>query len=328
MSVALSNIFSPHDAANLINCGRVIAFPTETVYGLGADSTNSAAVAELFAIKGRPSSNPIIVHTNSVDRLSESVLLGSKTEASELDKRVATLSTLWPGPLTIVLKKAPTIVNNVTNGATLVGIRIPAHPLALEFLSLCNNSVAAPSANRSNRVSPTNAQHVRDEFGDDFPVLDGGDCGIGIESTVVEPREDGVIIHRPGFIAPEQIASLAGPLISKETDSNFGQTVSPGQLALHYAPTTPCYLLSNLPSGLRRVAVLALASDIKQVQADFPPTWRVTTFKSTIEYAAWLYRSLRDVDRAGDVDAIAVLPPSPTGLGLAICDRLSRATHR
>ncbi len=319
---------SPSDAAKLINSGGLIAFPTETVYGLGADATNRTAVAEIFKLKGRPVTNPLIVHTNSLDRLSEIVLTDDGSERQALNSRVKSLATLWPGPLTIVLQKSSQIASNVTGSATLVGVRIPAHPLALEFLSLCNNPVAAPSANRSNRVSPTNAQHVHDEFGEDFPVLDGGDCDLGIESTVVEPRDSGIIIHRPGFITPEQIESLAGPLISKESNAPGTHTVSPGQLAQHYAPITPCYLLSDLPSGLKSVAVFGLGSDIERSENAFPHAWRITKFDSLIEFAARLYSSLRDVDRVGGVDAIAMIPPSPTGLGLAICDRLSRATHR
>ncbi len=311
------------DAARIANQGGLVAFPTETVYGLGADATNPTAVRAIYQLKGRPSTNPLIVHSDSGERVFAQCADLSRA-SSEVVRRVRALSALWPGPLSIVLPKHPHISDSVTNGSMLVGIRVPAHPLAREFLALCEHPIAAPSANRSNRVSPTSAEHVIAEFGDDVPLLDGGACALGIESTVVEPREEGVVIHRPGFITPEQIATLAGPLI---VNSEHPIVISPGQSSVHYAPETPCFLPQNLPSGLKHVTLVGLVGAVARLRP-LPPTWELVSFADEIEFAAKLYSTLRAVDSARRCDAIGIVPPEPRGLGLAICDRLSRATRR
>jgi L-threonylcarbamoyladenylate synthase len=311
------------DAAKTANQGGLVAFPTETVYGLGADATNSAAVSAVYKLKGRPSTNPLIVHSDSGERAIEQCVSLSLASRGVLE-RMKALSALWPGPLSIVLPKHPRITTTATNGSSLVGIRVPAHPLAQRFLALCNGPIAAPSANRSNRVSPTSAEHVIAEFGLELPLLDGGACALGIESTVVEPRDIGVVIHRPGFITPEQIATLAGPLI---VDSEHPIVISPGQSSVHYAPETPCFLPQNLPSGLKHVTLLGLIGAVARLRP-LPPTWTAVSFADEIEFAAKLYSTLRAVDSDRRCDAICIVPPEPTGLGLAICDRLSRATRR
>lgn len=326
-SKSSAQYLSVPEAASLINQGALVAFPTETVYGLGADATEARAVKLIFTAKGRPASNPLIVHTNSVDRLSEVIQLPATNEQSAIRARVDALLPLWPGPLTIVLPRVLTIASEVTNGGSLVGVRIPAHPIALQVLERCHHPVAAPSANRSNRVSPTSARHVIDEFSGAIPVVDGGDCALGLESTVVEPRADGVVIHRPGFVTSEQVAMLAGPILHRnETDG--AAPVSPGQMTTHYAPTTPCYLLSALPAGISAVQLIGLKSDVEALRDGLPSSWRSLTFASVTEYASQLYRSLREIDEAGWARAVAIVPPTARGLGLAICDRIHRATHR
>jgi len=321
---------SPAEAAELINVGALVAFPTETVYGLGADAHNESAVLKIFNTKGRPANNPLIVHTNSIERLSEAVVLPNALAEPEIFAQTKALLKLWPGPLTIVLQKSALISSSVTNNGELVGVRIPAHPLALQFLALCNNPEAAPSANRSNYVSPTTAHHVTSEFNGVIPVLDGGACGLGIESTVVQPTVDGIIIHRPGYVTAEQIESLAGSVVE---EPKIKHPVSPGQLSLHYAPKIPCYDLKDLPAGLTRVTVLGLAADIAKHVGNFPASWSVQPFDTLINYAAKLYFTFRSIDETAATgtqspQAIAVVPPTASGLGLAITDRLTRATHR
>lgn len=318
---------SVSEAASLINQGALVAFPTETVYGLGADATEARAVKLIFTAKGRPASNPLIVHTNSVERLGEVIQLPATNDQSAIRARVDALLPLWPGPLTIVLPRVLTIAAEVTNGGALVGVRIPAHPIALKLLEHCHHPVAAPSANRSNRVSPTSARHVIDEFNGAIPVVDGGDCALGLESTVIEPRADGVIIHRPGFVTSEQIAALSGPILHLN-NTHTAAPVSPGQMTIHYAPTTPCYRLAELPTGISAVHLIGLESDIGPLRDGLPPSWKSQTFPSINEYASQLYRALREVDEAGWAHAIAIVPPVARGLGLAICDRIHRATHR
>jgi len=326
---------SSAQAAELINTGALVAFPTETVYGLGADAFKESAVLKIFSTKGRPANNPLIVHTNSIERLSEAVVLPNALTEPEIFAQTKALLKLWPGPLTIVLQKASQISLSVTNNGEFVGVRIPAHPLALQFLALCNNPVAAPSANRSNYVSPTTAQHVATEFNGVIPVLDGGACGLGIESTVVQPTVDGIIIHRPGYVTAEQIESLAGSVITGPIilGPKIEHPVSPGQLSLHYAPKIPCYDLKDLPTGLTRVTVLGLTADIAQHVGNFPASWSLQPFDTLINYAAKLYLTLRGIDEmvangTQSLQAIAVIAPTASGLGLAIADRLSRATHR
>src|SRR5947207_69544 len=194
------------EAVKILRRGGLVAFPTETVYGLGADATNADAVAKIFAAKGRPATNPLIVHVAGAD-VARRYAADWPVAASHLAQA------FWPGPLTLVVPRGATIVSQVTAGGDTVGLRVPAHPLALELLRAFDGPVAAPSANKSNRVSPTAAQHVRDELGDAVDlVLDGGPCTVGIESTVLDLTGERPVILRPGGVQRRKIETILGPV--------------------------------------------------------------------------------------------------------------------
>src|SRR5688572_29815393 len=224
-------------AVALLREGRLVAIPTETVYGLAADATSEPAVRRIFEAKRRPPTNPLIVHVADVET--------AKRYAAHWTHSAQTLAeAFWPGPLTLVLQKTPAIPGVVTAGRATVGLRAPNHPLALQLLRAFDGPIAAPSANRSNRVSPTTAQHVRDELGDAVDlVLDGGPCTVGIESTVLDLSGDAPRVLRPGAVTREQIESLIGPMeVMKDSVTEVTlPATSPGQHAVHYAPRTPAY---------------------------------------------------------------------------------------
>lgn len=230
-------------AVALLNAGHLIGLPTETVYGLAADADNPEAVAAIFTAKGRPADHPLIVHLGADDLLS--------AYATDIpDAAWALAEAFWPGPLTLILKKAPSVPDIVTGGQDTVGIRIPGHPVALTLLRALAESrrqagksgggLAAPSANRFGRISPTSAQHVADELGDAVAlILDGGDCRVGIESTIVDLSRGAPVILRPGAISAEQLSLVLGePIGSKDSVAKDVPRVS-GSLASHYAPQTP-----------------------------------------------------------------------------------------
>jgi L-threonylcarbamoyladenylate synthase len=226
-------------AARLLRDGKVVAIPTETVYGLAADATNASAVRQVFALKGRPTSNPLIVHVANA--------AVARRCARDWDERADALArAFWPGALTIVLPKTDAICPEVTAGLDTVGLRVPKHPVTLRLLELFDGPLAAPSANKSNRVSPTTAQHVRDEFGDALPlILDGGPCDVGIESTVLTLVESPARILRPGAVSRQQIERIIGPVRDavEPDDSRPVEHLraSPGQFPTHYSPRTPAF---------------------------------------------------------------------------------------
>ncbi len=225
-------------AAKMMRNGDVVAIPTETVYGLAADARNASAVRKVFALKGRPSTNPLIVHVANAEV--------ARRYARSWDERAEALARrFWPGPLTIVLPKSDEISPEVTAGLSTVGLRVPDHPLTLRLLELFDGPLAAPSANKSNRVSPTTAQHVRDEFGAAVKlILDGGACRVGIESTVLSLVDSPPRVLRPGAILRAQIEQVIGK-ISDVPDNAVLQTdearTSPGQFPAHYSPRTPAF---------------------------------------------------------------------------------------
>src|SRR5580704_14132147 len=227
---------SLEQAASLIREGKLAAFPTETVYGLGANALDAAAVAKIFELKGRPSTSPLIVHVSSI-AMARKIATEWPREADELAQRY------WPGPLTLVLRKSPGIPDIVAAGLPTVGIRVPSHPLALQLIEAAGVPIAAPSANRFMGLSPTTAEHVIEAFGDDVPVLDGGACPLGIESTVVSIADGKVTLLRPGMI------SIAGVSHPGETDTlplesppkpvyKDAPHPSPGMHPRHYSPRT------------------------------------------------------------------------------------------
>src|ERR1700689_2889910 len=226
------------EAALILQQGGLVAFPTETVYGLGANALDASAVAKIYQAKGRPQTSPLIVHASSV-AMARTLVSEWPREAEELAQR------WWPGPLTLVLPKAPHIPGIVTAGLRTVGVRVPAHPLALEFIEAAALPLAAPSANRFKELSPTTAAHVRAAFGDTIPVVDGGPTRVGIESTVVSIADGKITLLRPGMIALGEIEQAVAPAVPIEG----GAHPSPGMAARHYSPRTPL-LLIHTPSEM------------------------------------------------------------------------------
>lgn len=221
-------------ALTRLHAGELVAFPTETVYGLGADACNESAVKKIFAAKGRPADHPVIVHIHEIAQLGQ--------WAQQIPIQAYQLAEqFWPGPLTLVLQRAPGVSDSLTGGQSTIGLRCPAHPAARQLLQSFNGALAAPSANLFGRISPTCAAHVRAEFGPDLFVLDGGDCAVGIESTIVDLSRGVAQLLRPGHITPEQISRvIAEPL---QTADKQAPRVA-GSLAAHYAPRTPMQLFS------------------------------------------------------------------------------------
>lgn len=339
-----------HEAADLLRAGDIVGMPTETVYGLAADALDPVAVSKIFAAKGRPADHPLIVHLPSADHL-------PRWAASIPRDAIALARAFWPGPLTLILKRTPAVPDEVTGGQDTVGVRVPSHPVAQALLQVFDSGIAAPSANRFGRISPTTAAHVQEELGERVAmIVDGGACEVGIESTIVDFSRDVPEILRPGAITPEDIARVIGrrprlrgepergPEAGKE-DAGADALVAPapaghgataasaprvsGALAAHYAPRTPLRLVApallvdeavTLAGEGSRVAVLAHAVPNPQ---DSRLIWHAMP-ADPAAYAHELYASLRAVD-ALDADFIVIeaLPGAPAWRALA--DRLSRA---
>jgi L-threonylcarbamoyladenylate synthase len=282
-------------ACSLLNEGKLIAFPTETVYGLGADASNSIAVQKIFEIKRRPPDHPLILHVSSLEE--------AKKHAYFSKKAALLAEQFWPGPLTLILEKTELVSYNVTGGKESVGIRVPSHPIAQELLISFGKSIAAPSANRFGKISPTEAEHVHQEFDNSIFTLDGGACNIGLESTIVD-LFNGPAILRPGAITEEHISSILGPLISSTTPA-------PGTLESHYAPETKI-ILSEEP--------LLLASSLRKEGFSVA----IIPALEPNAHAQTLYQLLRELD-AQNYDLIIAEPAQAIGLGIAINDRLTKA---
>jgi L-threonylcarbamoyladenylate synthase len=289
-------------AAALIRAGRLVAFPTETVYGLGANALDPAAVRRIFEAKGRPSSSPLIVHVSSVEM--------ARSLAAEWPGTAEILvARHWPGPLTLVLPKQPAVPDEVTAGLPTVGLRMPAHPLALALIEAAGCPIAAPSANRFTELSPTTAEHVRRSLGSAVDlVLDGGSTPVGIESTVLALTPKPLLL-RPGMIGQDEIEALIGPIATLSGPLS-GAHPAPGLHARHYSPRTPLLLVRGgaLP-GSGRGAYLKHGGSMPSEAA---------------AYAAALYSTLHRLDEEG-YDWIAVEAPPDTPAWAGICDRLRRA---
>lgn len=303
-------------AADVLRQGGLVAFPTETVYGLGADASRDDAAAKIFAVKGRPRAHPLIVHV-------ERDIDGWAAEIPDLARRL--IAVAWPGPLTVILRRGPRVALATTGGADTVGLRVPAHPMAQALLRAFGGGVAAPSANRFGGVSPTTADHVVADLGDDVDyVLDGGPCAVGVESTIVDFSRGAPVLLRPGGMPREAIEVIVGPLAAADA----GAPAAPGTLASHYAPRAEVVAveLDDVPAEVRRsrgkVAVLAPRSA-------FGPWGELAVLAYPMpddveEMARELYSALRDLDALGVDVVIAALPPA-AGLGEAVGDRLRRA---
>lgn len=305
------------DALATLRAGGVIGLPTETVYGLAADATRPEAVARIFALKGRPADHPLIVHLGSATHLPHWA-----REIPEAAQRLA--AAFWPGPLTLILKKAAGVPTAVTGGQDSVGLRVPGHPVALALLQAFDGGLAAPSANRFGRISPTTSQHVRDEFGDAVPVvLEGGACEVGLESTIVDLSGGTPRILRPGRISRAQLEAVIGPV------AEGGDAKSPrasGTLASHYAPRARVELLDrnkllSRHADLRhhglRVGALLCGSPAVGIDGPFLPA-------DAAGYGHDLYAVLRQLD-SEDNEVILVEETPQDATWTAVRDRLQRA---
>jgi L-threonylcarbamoyladenylate synthase len=301
------------EAGALIRAGSVVAFPTETVYGLGADATNGEAVARIFAVKGRPRFNPLIVH---VPDLEQAETIG---HFPDLAKRLA--SRFWPGPLTLVVTRradAP-IADLVSAGLPTLAIRVPDHAVARALLKAAQRPLAAPSANRSGHVSATRAEHVAADLGNKVAmILDGGATQHGLESTIVDATGDELMLLRPGTISIDALEAAAGVTIRRSTGSHAAPS-SPGQLRSHYAPRASIRL--NAQTAAPGEALLGFGPDMPQSAG---PRFNLSPTGDLIEAAANLFTAFRTLDASGAA-AIAVMPIPDHGLGEAINDRLRRA---
>jgi len=296
-------------AAALIRSGRLVAFPTETVYGLGANALDPAAVRRIFEAKGRPSTSPLIVHVDS-EEMARRLVTEWPDAAAKLTARH------WPGPLTLVLPKDSQVPDEVTAGLNTVGIRMPAHPIALALIRAAGVPIAAPSANRFTELSPTSADHVRKSLGDRVDlILDGGTTPVGIESTVLSLAVSPPVLLRPGMVTREEIEALIGPVSLPNEPSPEGAHPSPGLHPRHYSPKTRLVLVKGgvLPRHGKGVYV----SHLSGAGVSMPSQAR--------EYAAVIYATLHNLD-GEDLDWIAVETPPDTEEWAGIRDRLKRAS--
>ncbi|HEY6037819.1 MAG TPA: L-threonylcarbamoyladenylate synthase [Kofleriaceae bacterium] len=309
-------------AADVLRHGGLVAFPTETVYGLGGDASNEAAAAKIFAVKGRPRAHPLIVHLAPGEG-GPPRLDGWAREIPAQAKQL--VAAAWPGPLTVILKRGPRVALATVGHSDTIGLRVPAHPLAQELLRAFGGGIAAPSANRFGHVSPTTAAHVEADLGDDVDyILDGGPCAVGVESTIVDFSRGHPVLLRPGGMPRAAIEAIVGPLAVADAEA----PAAPGTLASHYAPRAEVIAVdpSDVPAAVASargvVAVLAPArafldwGDLPALAYPLPD--------ELDGMARHLYAALRDLDARGVDVVIAALPPA-VGLGEAVGDRLRRA---
>lgn len=308
---------SPAKAIELLRCGEVVAIPTETVYGLAADARNESAIAKIYATKQRPANNPLIVHIASAAQVTEWA-----SEFPPLAQQLA--AAFWPGPLTLVLPARAEVSQSVRAGEPTVALRVPAHPVALALLHDSGLGLAAPSANRYTQLSPTTAAHVESGLGIDIPVLDGGACQVGIESTIVSVHGDAWQLLRPGMIAATAIAAIVGkPAAQPGTQT----PKAPGQHLLHYSPRTPCLLFTSKAAMLRYAqtrptAAALLFGDEQQItQQD------VYLPHDPAIAAEQLYAALHRLD-AAQADVILIETPPAAPAWEALHDRLQRAAYQ
>jgi L-threonylcarbamoyladenylate synthase len=311
-------------AAAVLRDGGLVAFPTETVYGLGADATNPDAVGRVFAVKGRPVGHPLIVHLGDADQLD--------AWADDIAPAARLLAdAFWPGPLTMILPRSARVPDPVTGGRDTVGLRVPDHPVARALLDAFGGGIAAPSANRFGHVSPTTAAHVRTDLGDDVDlVLDGGPCTVGVESTIIDLTTGEPEILRPGGVSIDRLADVLGRVPRVWLGDGDGPVRAPGMLAAHYAPVAqveivlsedevPAHATRHLEAG-RVVGVLAPAT-VRDLPLD---VLELEPVGEPEEYAQLLYARLRQADRLG-IEVLLVVPPPERGVGIAVADRLRRA---
>jgi L-threonylcarbamoyladenylate synthase len=311
-------------AVETLQRGGLVAFPTETVYGLGADARNPVALRHLYAVKGRPVDHPVIVHLPArpdIDHLLEPWAARLPDSARRL------AASCWPGPLTLVLERALGVPDEVTGGHGTVGVRVPDQPLAQALLAKFGGGVAAPSANRFGRVSPTTAAHVRADLGADVDVvLDGGPCRVGVESTIVDCTDPEPVILRLGGVARERVDAVLETAVPVRTD---GTRAAPGTRPGHYTPTAQVIVVPSGEVAQRAAELLARGARVGLLAATVPPdvpaaVQVLDTPAGVDELAHGLYGLLRDAD-VRRLDVLLAVAPPPPGLGAAVADRLARA---
>jgi L-threonylcarbamoyladenylate synthase len=301
-------------AAQILRAGGLVAFPTETVYGLGADAANAEAVARLYAVKRRPADHPVIVHFADAEKA-----FAWARETPPAARKLA--ARYWPGPLTLILKRSPLAKDFITGGQDTVGLRVPSHPVAQELLKEFSGGIAAPSANRFGLVSPTTAAHVRDDLGSDVDlVLEGGPSQVGIESTILDLSGPSAVLLRPGHVSKEDLEALIGEVRERAAASPR----HPGGMARHYAPRTPAQLVfsyeldKTIAQAKGQVAVLAFSRPDERVD------YWLRMPREPQAYAQRLYAALRELDTAG-CERILIEAPPQSAEWSAVRDRLRRA---
>jgi L-threonylcarbamoyladenylate synthase len=308
------------DAAAALKAGHLVAFPTETVYGLGADARNPDAVKRIYEVKGRPTDHPLIVHISSINQI-------EKWATEVPDYAIALAREIWPGPMTLIFRRSEIAQDFITGGQDTVGLRIPSDPLALaliaEFEKISDSAIAAPSANRFGQVSPTTAHAVSVELSDyltkDDQILDGGACNVGVESTIIDCTGTSPRILRPGAITQEMIAEVTGiSLVSQVSNNVILEIRVSGSVDSHYSPLARVILDQSPIAGQGFIAL-----------AEFPTPEgvnRLASPKNTEEFARVLYASLRAADEKG-LKEVVVKQPQGNGIAIAIRDRLTRAAN-
>jgi len=318
--ISSCTLSSLKEAAKSLEQGNLVAFPTETVYGLGADATNKDAVARIYDVKGRPTGHPLIVHISSTNNLDK--------WAQQIPEYAITLArTFWPGPMTLILPRTELAKDFITGGQDNVGIRVPSHPLALsllkEFESLGGLGIAAPSANRFGKVSPTSAQAVQEELAEcltpDDLILDGGPCQIGIESTIIDCTKQTPQILRPGGVTQEQITELINLEPDKKSYTHSSDVKAPGLLESHYSPKAKVFLSGTPQPGDGFLALSSIATPTGAI--------RLATPVSDEDYARQLYSAFRLAD-SKKIERIFAVPLENEGIAVAINNRLSKAAHQ
>jgi L-threonylcarbamoyladenylate synthase len=317
-------------AAQIIREGGTVAFPTETVYGLGANALDPTAIAKIFAAKGRPSWDPLIVHISDREMLEQ--IAFATPQAENL------IQHFWPGPLTLLLERSQKIPDAITAGRPLVGVRMPSHPLALALIRAAGVPIAAPSANRFGHTSPTTADHVLEDLNDRIDaILDGGPTAVGVESTVLDPNQSPMLIYRPGAITPEMIEKVAGPVRifqpAATPEKNPQSLPSPGVGIRHYAPRAKLILIADESELHKKENQLAATGE--KIGILLPNGWIAKPSTEVFPWANWddgealaqrLFAGLRDLDGRGVTTILCPLP-SCAGIGAAIRDRLEKAAR-
>lgn len=304
-------------AAGFLQAGELVAIPTETVYGLAANALNPAAVAKIYAAKNRPSFNPLILHLANASQITDYAV------ADEMSLKLA--QKFMPGPLTLLLPKKDNVPDITTAGSNKVAVRVPDQPLTLSLLSRLSFPLAAPSANPSGYISPTNAHHVMDGLHGKIPyVLDGGNTKVGLESTICEVADNHIILHRAGSVTAEELSRFSGLEVVNATNSEAAtQPTTPGQLKSHYAPHTPLFI-GNIPQLLqehagKKIAVISLdTAYIGATNFKLAPDHQLSTA------ASQLFATLRNIDQSNFDLILSEIFPNE-GIGIAINDRISRA---